>query len=460
MHDLSDTIAAVSSPTSDCRVIIRVSGPDALAVCGGIVGGPVPNRFSGTLSRGIEVADGLSIDACLYVFSRPHSYTGDDLVEIHFDSNRPVTEAVMARLLSSGARMAGPGEFTARRYLCGKTDLSRAEAVAEVVAGSNRLQIDAAERLLAGELGSRSSRISREITDLLGLIEAGLDFSDGDIGPIDRRQIIAGLERTASGLGSLLSDSIRCESLMEAPSVGLAGAPNAGKSSLLNALLGRSRSIVSETPRTTRDVLSGLLETDRCRCVLFDCAGLLPRPQTQIERLAQQAAVEALSNCDLTVFCADISRRFDRWEQAVLRLIRPKALIGTATKADLVDKSTVGQRVAQLKRLSGADFAATSAATGEGLTGLVCMIGECLAGRPGADDGKTHAVVALTARHRAVVDEAVGLVTESAERFRNGQDEVAAMNLRAALRAVADIHRHGVDDMILDGIFSRFCVGK
>ncbi len=179
----------------------------------------------------------------------------------------------MEKLLSLGARTASAGEFTARAYLNNKIDLAQAEAVNEVITASNTFQLAAAENLLAGRLGHLSKSIRESILDLLSRLEADLDFSAEDIAPANKADIIAKLNETRSRLNDLLADSIRSESTLDLPAVGIAGTPNAGKSTLLNKLLGRHRSIVSHQRKTTRDVLTGEFELPGCRCVLFDCAG-------------------------------------------------------------------------------------------------------------------------------------------------------------------------------------------
>jgi tRNA modification GTPase len=317
MHDLNDTIVAVSSPAGGVRSILRLSGPEALSVCARMSqpnSGSALSNLKSQISNPhigccrLRVTESLAIDARLYLFVSPHSYTGDDLVEIHVDVSEAIVAALMDSLLQAGLRAAEPGEFTARAYLNGKLDLAQAEAVNEIIASSNELQLDAAERLLAGRLTDAVNGIRADLMDCLSLIEAALDFSDGDTGALP--PVAPTLAGILKRLETLLAESVRCQTLVDLPAVGIAGVPNAGKSSLLNALLGRPRSIVSPEPKTTRDVLAGLLTTDRFQCVLFDCAGLIPvsppppgvtvethnlaSPLGHIDELAQRAALEAL----------------------------------------------------------------------------------------------------------------------------------------------------------------------
>ncbi|MHC4147622.1 MAG: tRNA modification GTPase, partial [Planctomycetota bacterium] len=187
MYELTDTIVAVSSPTSDKRVIVRITGPETFDICrvgfSPPIESPIPHSgASPTLYSGsLALDDELEIDAKLYLFRAPHSYTGDDVAEIHIHTNRAVTEALIANLLKRGLRMAGPGEFTARAFLNGKIDLAQAEAVNEIIVSSNEYQLAAAEKLLQGRLADTTTELRDNLMGCLSLIEAGLDFSGEDI---------------------------------------------------------------------------------------------------------------------------------------------------------------------------------------------------------------------------------------------------------------------------------------
>jgi tRNA modification GTPase len=483
MYDLNDTIVAVSSPSCEQRVIIRITGPEALEACRKIhpadfsrwhghpghvfhglearatlvkIGQASPYILSGS----IAVDDELQIDALAYVFPSPRSYTGDDVVEIHAYTNPAVTEALISNLLRRGLRLAEPGEFTARAYLNGKLDLAQAEAVNEIIVSSNECQLAAAEKLLQGRLGETTATLRQNLMELLSLIEAGLDFSEENIEFITRPEAVKRLAEIEDRLERLLSGSISLESVVDLPSVGIAGAPNAGKSSLLNKLLGKERSIVSPRQKTTRDVLTGVWTLAHCRCVLFDCAGLVTEPADILDELAQQAAVEALRNSAAAIFCVDVSK--SEWSEdiAIRKLIEPKILVPVATKCDLLANPPLTERLAKLNELFVADFLPVSAQAGAGIDLLRMTIDSKLTEK---FDVLRPSGVALTARHKQAVTEAIGHVGESITELNAGNDEVAAMMLRAAYRAICDIDQPGpahIDEQILGQIFSRFCIGK
>ena len=516
MYELNDTIVAVSSPSSGQRVIVRITGPDTIETCKRILSPLIVEGTSGLMEGSIAVDAELKVDAKLYLFLAPHSYTGDDVAEIHIHTSPAVTEALMDNLMCRGLRMAGPGEFTARAYLNGKIDLAQAEAVNEIVVSSNKFQLAAAEKLLAGRLAETTAKVRANLMDCLSLIEAGRDFSGEDIelGPhfaknsqngnpfITRPEAVEKLVKIKDQLEQMLSGSIRYESVIDLPAVGIAGAPNAGKSSLVNKLLGEERSIVSHRRKTTRDVLTGELLLAHCKCVLFDCAGLT-RPssdesrvtsdegRTILDELAQQAAIEALRNSDVVVFCVDISQDpgpksqdSGSWTEEIglwslVWSLGSPGLIPVATKCDLVSEQVLSNRLAELNELFGIELLATSTETGAGIELLRETIDRKILDTrnsmldPGSSVVEKRAMsiehqvssVALTARHRQHAGEAIENISESINELQAGNDEVTAMMLRAAYLAVCDIESATgcpgrIDEQILEKIFSRFCIGK
>ncbi|MHC4646060.1 MAG: GTPase, partial [Planctomycetota bacterium] len=249
----------------------------------------------------------------------------------------------------------------------------------------------------------------------------------------------------------------------------LAGAPNAGKSSLLNTLLGRERSIVSEQRKTTRDVLTGTLALRHSNCVLFDCAGLIESAENILDELAQQAAVDALQKSSAVVFCIDISKNEHDKDMAIRRLIEPEVLMGVATKSDLLTERLVGECVCRLNELFGLRFIAVSARTGSGIGLLREAIDGAIMEQSLVASGSYKTVfseevqassVTLTARHRQAVTEAIENVAESIHEQESGNDEIAAMTLRAACQSLSTIEQESVDEDVLERIFQRFCIGK
>jgi tRNA modification GTPase len=463
MYELGDTIVAVSSPPLGERVIVRISGPNTLNILRQIFDSPLAEKKNGVVTGSLTVDNELTVDAKVYLFFAPRSYTGETLAEIHIYANPSVTEALLENLLSKGVRTAGPGEFTERAYLNGKIDLAQAEAVNEIIVSSNRFQLAADEKLLSGRLAETTEKIRSELMDCLSLIEAGLDFSGEDIDFITGSDAVRRLSGAKNELEKLLSGSICCELTLDLPSVGIAGAPNAGKSSLLNKLVGFERSIVSLERKTTRDVLAGELSLRHCRCVLFDCAGLMVKAENILDDLTQQAAIEAMRNSSILVFCVDISKIDWAEDISIRKLTESKVLIPVATKTDSLSKEKLTDRIAELNKLFSVVFLPTSAKTGAGLEQLRDAIDKKLIGQTlgGSHDGLAERAsgVALTARHKQSVTEAIENVGQAVCEMKAGNEEVAAMLLRASCQSISGIEQH-VDEEIIERIFSRFCIGK
>ena len=477
MHDLSDTIVAVSSPSGGVRSIVRITGPSTLQICEQVferdlnlqVRNPQSAiRNSSIYSGTVRVGEALAADAWLYLFFAPRSYTGEDLAEIHVCASRIIVETLVQNLLARGLRAAAPGEFTARAYLNGKLDLAQAEAVNEVISSSNRLQLEAAEKLLRGRLTKATDEIRSALLDVLSLIEAGLDFSGEGIEFIQAQEAAERLGAIQQSLEELLAGSIRYETLIDLPAIGIAGAPNAGKSSLLNALLGWERSIVSDQPKTTRDVLSGVLTTERFQCVLFDCAGLVVEPANPLDELAQRAAIEALQSCSAVLFCVDAAKA-DLCEDAVVHaLIRPKNIIHVATKTDLLSEADWSQKTKELENVFHTKFLPTSARTRFGFRRLLDRCASVIVEGPSESQSPSAranvksevSTVALTARHKQAVTEAKEQIAQAIVEVNRGNEEVAVLMIRAACQALAQIEQQSIDEQVLDRIFRRFCIGK
>ena len=390
MLNLDNTIAAVSTATVPAgtagRSIIRLCGPGAFDTISQIVTTSEPIQKNRIIPCVVHIDTDLDTEGWLYAFFQPHSYTGQNLVELHLDACGAVIEAILEKLYQS-VRPATPGEFTQRAFLNGKMDLTQAEAVAEIVSAANTTQLAAAERLLHGRFSDTIALLRTRIIDLLGRLEAGLDFSEEDIVFISTADALKEVNAIRQQLIDLLEGSIRCERIIDMDSVGLAGVPNAGKSRLLNALLGHSRSIVSDIEATTRDVLTGLLELEQMDCVLFDCAGLLNKSQrdTTINQLSHEASLAALNTAAVVLFCIDSGKRDFEAERQMRQQITAETVLFVMTQIDTVPPEQMMRQQAQLQSLFGAEFLLTSAATGEGLESLKKRIQAEFLRHPSAD---------------------------------------------------------------------------
>ena len=462
MYHPDETIAAVSSPSVSAgrsgAGILRLSGPETFSIIRQIEGKDIPS-MRGAYPVCFEV-HGATCEAMVYVFCGPHSYTGQDMAEIHLEAPEVFVRQIYHRLLES-AQPAGPGEFTYRAYLSGRMDLSQAEAVAQIVSGSNAVHLAAAEKLLAGGLAGTVAKVRGELLEILSLLEAGMDFSEETIEFVSSQEARDRVDRIKLQLTKLLDGPVTLERMIDLPAVGIAGCVNAGKSTLLNALLGRRRSITSNRQATTRDVLSDILRLEQIDCVLFDCAGLAGAggELDELDVMAQQAARSALESADLVIFCVDVTKNDLKEDEAIFQGIKRNAIVPAATKCDELEERNVREKLDLLGSQFGCPFIAVSGQAKSGLDTLRGIIQErLLSGRPSGEEAENR--LALNQRHRRILQEAVKGLADCADELIRENTEIAAMLLRDVRGGLGGVEHEAVDESILERIFSRFCIGK
>jgi tRNA modification GTPase len=443
LPDLQDTIVALASaPGPGARAIIRLSGDAALSVAGMVF-----TSFTPILAGRRRLYEGQihlpgvasPMPADLHVWASPWTYTGQDMAELHTRSCPPLIELLVAACLSAGARAAQPGEFTLRAFLAGKLDLTRAEAVLGVIEAGSRAELRQALAQLAGGVTRPLAELRDDLLNLLADVEAGLDFSEEDLSTVDQRNL---LFRLAKGMAlvTLMQKQLDQRSLGDRPyRVVLAGRPNAGKSSLFNALAGNSAALVSPEPGTTRDYLSVKLELTGTRVDLVDTAGLR-NAADDIEAQAQHLGREQAERADLVLYCVAADRSLIEADERALTSSEPPVL-GVATKCDLAT--------------GPADLLPTSATTGLGLAALRSVL---------AERARAHARPVLApslSRCRHHVEACLGYLRQAhAIALNEDPPELLAVELRGALDQLGEMVGAVYTDDLLDRIFSRFCIGK
>jgi tRNA modification GTPase len=462
MYSLDDTIFAHATCPTSVRTIVRVTGPNTLECCQNLFADFQAPKKNSLLNCQTKLLDDVLLDARVYLFPGPHSYTGQTLAEIHFIGNPAMNDQLTSILIQSGMRTAGPGEFTARAYLNGKIDLIQAEAVNEIISGTNTFQISAAQRLLSGRFGDDNQVIRRDLLDLLSLIEAGMDFSEEDIQFISTATVLTRLKKTKGRLEKVLNQNLRMESLLHLPSIGIAGVPNAGKSSLFNALLNQDRSLVCELQKTTRDVLAKPLTLSHHECILFDCAGLLETPRGIIDELAQCAALESISHSHLTLFCVDLSKTDWTDDRKAYDLLPHVNILLIGTKYDALSPSEGAVSPSRLTSCFGQQVLPISVVSAHNIEMLRSKLDDLLAQSTQAHSINLDApsnTSLLTERHKHDIQDVLSHLDNAMSSANNGQDEIVAMSLRAACQGLGEMEQP-LDEQILDHVFSRFCVGK
>ncbi|RME94055.1 MAG: tRNA uridine-5-carboxymethylaminomethyl(34) synthesis GTPase MnmE, partial [Verrucomicrobia bacterium] len=398
------------------------------------------------------VHDGRTADEVLVaVFRKPHSYTGEDTVEISCHGGLLPARLILQALLAAGARHAEPGEFTRRAFLNGRLDLAQAEAVADLIHARTELALAAAQEQLAGALSRRVHAIRDELLQALAHLEAHIDFPEEDIDPDTTDRLLERLEAGRRGIEELLSTAREGRLLRQGIRAALVGRVNAGKSSLLNRLLGRDRAIVSELPGTTRDTIEETANIRGLPIVLVDTAGLRDA-EHPVEAEGIQRTRRTLEAAELILHVVDASEPFSPEEEAWIQTApgRPRLLV--LNKADL-------PRRCQPPAIPGVRRTVeVSCLTGEGIEELKEAIQEVVW------SGGVHAEaveVAINARHQDALRRARESLEMAAGALTQGlSPELVAVDLRAALSALGEIVGEVTTDELLDSIFSRFCIGK
>jgi len=444
----SDTIAAISTPPGEGAIaLVRVSGANAIGVAGKIFRGKEkPSRFASHVQHFGEIFDGahrLIDQVVLSVHRAPSSYTGEDLVEISCHGGTLVSAKVLEACLRAGARAARPGEFTERAFLNGKMDLTQAEAVIDLIRAKTDLALRSATEQLEGRLGEKIRKICDELVALLAHIQASIDFPEEGIAPDEGKRLRARLDFIREEIDSLLATADQGRILREGVRVVIYGATNAGKSSLLNRLLGYDRVIVSDTHGTTRDTIEETVNLDGVPIRLLDTAGLRPSANG-IEREGMARTEKSLQLADLRLHIADRNAPkppyLEEW-------------IVDANEIVILNKSDLREN----DDWKNFDALRISCLTGEGLLELQKQI----LARITEQNLRPESPVAINTRHRDCLRRAL----ESCDQARAGMDqglssEYIAVDLNEALRAVGEVIG-GVDvEQILDSVFSQFCIGK
>ena len=446
LPNIEDTIAAIATPPGTGAIgIVRVSGPESHVIADQVF---QPHNKSlpslqttntvvlGTVHHKHEIID----QALLLIFRSPHSYTGQNVIELQTHGGPAVLKGVLKACIEQGARLAGPGEFTLRAYLSGQIDLIQAESVLSLI----NAQSDQARRQaihgLAKELSKKIDKIQTDLTSVYAAIQATLDYPEEGV-PEAEKQIP--LENAERNIEELLATAKAGDITQRGARLAIVGKPNAGKSSLLNALLGYERSIVSPHSGTTRDYLEAPLEFNGLQITAIDTAGIRSTLDP-VEKAGVESAIDIAATADLTLLVLDRSEPFLQGDLALYdNLIRP-SLITVATKADLSPA---------WKSLPWVEQPLTvSSQTGKGLENLRNAVSKSL-----LDGSHTTELWITIDRHKSLLEETAKLVC----RAKEAPDDLAALDLEVALTKLGQITgRSEVSEETISYIFSQFCVGK
>ncbi|MBX3327189.1 MAG: tRNA uridine-5-carboxymethylaminomethyl(34) synthesis GTPase MnmE [Nitrospira sp.] len=473
-----DTICAIATPMAEGGIgIIRISGQDATDIASRIV----RLRRNGTLSTlpthtlhladiisapypesadtpGSSIAQERIIDEGLVVYMKgPHSFTAEDVVELHCHGGTTILRRVCESCIAAGARLAQPGEFTKRAFLNGRLDLSQAEAVLDTIKAKSDFALTIAQRQLRGELSHHVEELRTTLLSLQARVEAGIDFSDEDISFVTHRELLTDLRDVDRQIQTMLDTAEAGRVLRDGIRVVLAGSPNVGKSSLLNSLIRDNRAIVTDVPGTTRDIIEESVIWNGLPITLVDTAGL--RETTDVvEQEGIRRSKEAQAQGDLILHLVDA---VDFQESKVAEL--PSPVPGQKTfvvlnKIDVLASCTMQNLSTALEKQIGHRIHAISTKTGEGLEELKSAItSRFLSISLESNDG----VVINNVRHRMALDRALTAIRQALSSIeQGGQAELLAVDLHDATDALGDIIGSITSDDVLERIFSEFCIGK
>ena len=446
-----DTIAACATPPGRGGIaVIRVSGPDVPAIARALLG-ELPRPREARYARFAD-AYGRSLDQGLAIyFEGPNSFTGEDVLELHGHGGAVLVDTLLERLSGLGARRARPGEFSERAYLNDKLDLAQAEAVADLIDAGSRAAARAALRSLQGEFSERVNAIREALIDLRVQLEAGIDFPDEQLDLEQLNRIRARADSLQRELDALLANAAQGRRLNEGLTVVIAGRPNAGKSTLLNRLVGAEAAIVTAVPGTTRDLLRETVAIGGVPMELIDTAGLRERTPDPIEEEGMRRARRAIGEADHVLFLVD-SREDPRAEG----FAQERAGLPAGVAVTLVMNKVDAVPAFALPDVAGATHTlAISASQGTGLEALRAHLAS-LAGPPDTTAGTFSA----RARHVDALTRATRHLSAARDQLVAPALELAAEDLRAAQHALGEVVGDLTSDELLGEIFSRFCIGK
>jgi tRNA modification GTPase len=446
-----DTIAAIATATGTGAIsVIRVSGPETFKAVDSIFTGKnrIESAESHTIHYGkIKDKSGSEIDDVLIsIFRNPHSYTGEDVVEISTHGNTIITRKILEMLLGKNVRLAEPGEFTRRAFLNNKIDLAQAEAVADIINSRTEASLLGARNQLDGLLSQKVEELRAMLINASSFVELELDFAEEDIELINSNELKKRINRILREIEDLLSTYSFGKVIKDGVNVALVGKPNVGKSSLLNYLLKESRAIVSHIPGTTRDIIREDVSIDGILFRLFDTAGIRSS-NDEIEKEGVIRSREAVKNADLVLFMNDVEQGFSEDIYSELKSItKVERIICVLNKIDKNEESDLKNDVS------------ISAKTGKGIESLFSLLKlKAL----GTSNYSEKSAVVSNLRHYQCLGKTNESLLKALESINSGlSGEFISVDLRNAENSLAEIIGAVTSDDILNNIFTKFCIGK
>lgn len=449
----SDTIAAVSTPKGESAIaMIRVSGPDCVALANSIFersSNPLPRHAS---YGAYTSCSGEALDEVVYCYyQEPKSFSGEDTLEISCHGNPLIATRILEDLIERGCRQAEPGEFTRRAFLNGRMDLTQAEAVMELIQARSDRAIKAANNQLRGAFGRQLGKLKDGLLESIASIEAYIDFPEEDLPDEQKSSHVVRLQELIKFCSRIIDSSKYAAFLRDGVKTLILGEPNAGKSSLLNCLLGFERAIVSEEPGTTRDFLRERIILGQHGIQLMDTAGLR-EAENGIERLGIRKTIELAEEADIFLLVVDSTLPSPQLPDEIRKRLDSKNCLALYNKIDLGDLTNRDQELSSFRSLN------ISATMGTGIDSLKEAMIEMIEASFSSND---EDLILVNTRHSEALKDMLSCLNGALEKFESNEAaELIASDMRGALEAIGLILGRIDNEAMLDRLFATFCIGK